>query len=167
MHAVRGRGGGTFVADPQPPPSPPSPQLLAAWREVCDERLSVEVGVAMLAAERAEPERLQALDQLVLAIDGTLEDFASFRQADVRWHVALAESTDSPRLVSAMTDVQGAITELIACIPHPPEVLDSANAQHRRVLAAIRRHDEADAARAMAEHLDATEHALAGLLPDG
>src|SRR5579884_2481579 len=62
LHATRGRGGGTFVADPQPPAPPPSPSVLAAWRDVCDERMAVEVGVAVLAAERAEPELLDALD---------------------------------------------------------------------------------------------------------
>src|SRR5436305_4913691 len=36
LRATRGRGGGTFVADPQPPASPPSRKVLAAWREVCD-----------------------------------------------------------------------------------------------------------------------------------
>jgi DNA-binding FadR family transcriptional regulator len=108
---------------------------------------------------------LDALDELVLALDDMLEDFSAYRQADVRWHVGLAEATNSPRLVTAMTEVQGAMTELISHIAHPPEVLDSANAQHRRVLAAVRRHDEPVAAREMAEHLRGTEHVLAGLLP--
>jgi GntR family transcriptional regulator, transcriptional repressor for pyruvate dehydrogenase complex len=167
LHATRGRGGGTFVADPQPPFSPPSRALLAAWRDVCDERMAVEVGVAVLAAERAEPDMLAALDELVVAIDGMLEDFPAYRQLDIRWHVGLAEATHSPRLVTAMTEVQGAMTELISHIAHPPEVLDSANAQHRRVLAAVRRRDEPGAAREMAEHLRGTEHVLAGLLPKG
>src|SRR5581483_3875142 len=70
LHATRGRGGGTFVADPQPPTSPPSHDLLTAWRDVCDERMAVEVGVAVLAAERAEPHMLDALDELVVALDG-------------------------------------------------------------------------------------------------
>ena len=52
-----------------------------------------------------------------------------------------------------MTEVQGAMTGLISLIAHPPEVLDSANAQHRRLLAAVRRHDDAAAAREMTEHL--------------
>ncbi len=167
LHATRGRGGGTFVADPQPPALPPSPQLLAAWREVCDERMAVEVGVAVLAAGRASPEMLEALDELVHALDGMLEDFPAYRQADVRWHVGLAEATLSPRLVTVMTEVQGSMTELISHIAHPPEVLDSANTQHRRVLAAVRGGDEPRAAREMIEHLRGTEHVLAGLLPEG
>src|ERR1700756_2993621 len=48
LRATRGRGGGTFVADPQPPATPPSRELIAAWRETCDQRMAVEVGVAML-----------------------------------------------------------------------------------------------------------------------
>jgi GntR family transcriptional regulator, transcriptional repressor for pyruvate dehydrogenase complex len=165
LHATRGRGGGTFVADPQPPADPPSPDVLSAWRDVCDERMAVEVGVAVLAAERAERAALDALDELVLALDAMLEDFAGYRQLDVRLHVGLAESTGSPRLITAMTEVQGAMTDLISLIAHPPEVLDSSNAQHRRLLAAVRRRDESDAAREMAEHLRGTEHVLAGLLP--
>jgi DNA-binding FadR family transcriptional regulator len=165
LHATRGRGGGTFVANPQPPADPPSPELLAAWRDVCDQRMAVEVGVAVLAAARANPEALDALDALVLALDRMLDDFGSYRQADVRLHVGLAQATGSPRLITATTEAQGAMTGLISLIAHPPEVLDSSNAQHRRLLAAVRRRDEAVAARVMAEHLRGTEHVLAGLLP--
>src|ERR1700677_5146458 len=35
VHAVRGRGGGTFVADLLPPAQPPSCEVLAHWRDVC------------------------------------------------------------------------------------------------------------------------------------
>jgi GntR family transcriptional repressor for pyruvate dehydrogenase complex len=165
LRATRGRGGGTFVADPQPPADPPSPDLLASWREACDERLAIEVGVAVLAAERADVEALQALYEMAGAMETMLDDFDAYRQADVRLHVGLAETTGSPRLVTAMTEVQGAMTRLIALIAHPPEILESANTQHRRLLYAIRHRDEMTAAREMAEHVRATEHILGGLLP--
>ncbi len=167
LHATRGRGGGTFVADPQPPATPPTPEVLADWRSVCDERMAVEVGIAVLAAERADVDAIATLEELIDALDGMLEDFTLYRQADVRWHIALAEATQSPRLVTTMTEIQGAMSGLITYIAHPPEVLDSSNASHRRILAAIRRGDEAVAAREMAEHLRGTEHILAGLLPKG
>ena len=53
---------------------------------------------------------------------------------------------------------------LISHIAHPPEVLGSANDQHRRLVAAVRRHDPLGAAREMTEHIHGTEHVLAGLL---
>jgi DNA-binding FadR family transcriptional regulator len=167
LHATRGRGGGTFVADPLPPAQPPSPEVLAGWRNICDQRMAVEVGIAVLAAERAQPAMVDALEELVVTIDDLLDDFSAYRPLDVRFHVGLAELTGSPHLVKQMTETQGAMSGLISYIAHPPEVLDSANDQHRRLVTALRRHDEATAARVMTEHLRGTEHVLAGLLPRG
>ncbi len=167
VFATRGRHGGTFVSDPLPPAVPPSPQVLARWRETCDARLAVELGVAVLAAERADRSDLDALDEVATALEDAVEDFAAYRQADVRLHVGLAEAARSPVLVREMTDVQGAMTDLISYIAHPPEVLASSNAQHRRVLAAVRERDALRAAKVMTEHLKGTEHVLAGLLPGG
>ncbi|HSO97773.1 MAG TPA: FCD domain-containing protein [Solirubrobacteraceae bacterium] len=165
LRATRGRGGGTFVSDPQPPAQPPSPALLESWRAVCDERLAVELGVAVLAAERASDLDLARLGDLIDALAGALDDFAAYRALDIRWHVTLAEAARSPRLLQAMTDTQGRMTELISHIAHPPKVLAWSNAQHGRVLGAVREHDEAAAARELTEHLRGTEHVLAGLLP--
>jgi DNA-binding FadR family transcriptional regulator len=167
LRAVRGRGGGTFVADPQPPAEPPSQAVLAAWHDICDKRTALEIGVAVLAAERAQAQAIARLEEIVSTIGAHQGDFSSYRQLDVRLHVGLAESTGSARLVSAVTEVQGEMTGLIALIAHPPEVLAASNAQHSRLLAAVRDHDEPRAAREMAEHVRATEHILAGLLPPG
>jgi DNA-binding FadR family transcriptional regulator len=167
VFARRGRRGGTFVSDPQPPADPPSQQMLARWRETCDRRLTVELGVAVLAAERARPADLLALDQLESTLENSLEDFPAYRQADIRLHVGLAEAADSPSLVRAMTEVQGSMSDLISYIAHPPQVLTSSNAQHRRLLAAVHKGDALRAVKAMTEHLQGTEHVLAGLMPDG
>jgi DNA-binding FadR family transcriptional regulator len=166
LRATRGRRGGTFVADPLPPAGPPRRETLSAWRSTCDERLAVEVGIAALAAERASTEAIDALDRLAEALDTLLEDFTQYRPADVRLHVGLAEATESPRLVSAMTETQAAMSDLIGLIAHPPEVLAVANAQHHRLVTALRRRDPIAAAREMTEHVRGTEHILAGLLPD-
>jgi DNA-binding FadR family transcriptional regulator len=165
LRATRGRGGGTFVADPQPPAEPASPEVLAGWRDVCDERMAVELGVAVLAAERASEPMVDALEELVVSLDDAVKRFPDYRQIDIRLHVGLAELTGNPHLVKRMTEVQGAMSALMDYIAHPPEVLDSANYQHRRLLAAIRLHDEATAARVMTEHLRGTEYILAALLP--
>src|SRR5579859_1531670 len=95
VFATRGRGGGTFVSDPLPPADPPSAEVLARWRETCDERLAIELGVAVLAAQRAGEADVDALDALAAALDDALEDFAAYRQLDIRLHVGLAEATRS------------------------------------------------------------------------
>jgi GntR family transcriptional regulator, transcriptional repressor for pyruvate dehydrogenase complex len=165
LHAARGRSGGTFVAESPPPAEAPSPALLAGWRDACDQRLAVELAVAVLAAERADAAELEPLAECVSAMDETLEDFADFRQADVRWHIGLAEASGSPRLVAAMTEAQGQMSDLISYIAHPPELLAWTNQQHAKMVAAVRKRDGDRAMRIMAEHLKGTEHVLAGLLP--
>jgi GntR family transcriptional repressor for pyruvate dehydrogenase complex len=165
LHAVRGRGGGTFVVEEPPPAARPDEVTLSTWHEVCDERLAIEIGVAVLAAARATDAQLRSLDELVLAIDDCVDDFPAYRQLDVRFHVGLAEATGSARLVAAMTQCQGAMSDLIHHIAHPPEVLAHANAQHARLLAAVRGQDVANTVQTMTEHLHGTEHILAGLLP--
>jgi GntR family transcriptional regulator, transcriptional repressor for pyruvate dehydrogenase complex len=163
--AIRGRGGGTFVADSPPVIERPSPEVLAGWRDACDARMAVELGVAVLAAERATAAAIEPLEALVRTMDERMDDFAGYRQADVRFHVALAEAAESPPLVSAMTEAQGAMTDLIHYIAHPREVLAWSNAQHARLVTCLERHDSATAVRVMIEHLHGTEHVLAGLLP--
>lgn len=165
LHAVRGRGGGTFVVDEPPRAHQPDDVTLTTWQEICDERLALEVGVAVLAVTRATPEQLLALDELVHGLDDCVDDYPAYRQADVRFHVGLAESTGSARLVAAMTHCQGEMSDLIHHIAHPPEVLAHSNAQHARLLAAIRAQDVGRAVQTMTEHLQGTEHILAGLLP--
>jgi GntR family transcriptional regulator, transcriptional repressor for pyruvate dehydrogenase complex len=165
VFATRGRGGGTFVSDPQPPGDPPSERMLTRWRETCDQRLAVELGVAVLAAERADSIDLDALDEVAGALEDMLEDFPAYRQADIRLHMGLAEATRSTSLVRAMTEAQGAMSDLISHVAHPPQALASSNAQHRRLLEAVRERDAMRAARVMTEHLQGTEHILAGLLP--
>ena len=167
LHAVRGRGGGTFVSDRPPPADPPSPDELADWRDVCDQRFAIEVGVVALAAARASAPALATLDALVVAMAATVEDFPAYRAADVRFHIGLAQATGSARVVATMTDVQGLMTDLIFHIAHPPQVLAHANAQHGRLLTAIRAGDASRATAVMGEHLRGTEHVLAGLLPPG
>jgi DNA-binding FadR family transcriptional regulator len=163
LHAVRGRGGGTFVSEK--PLDIASPEELGDWRDRCDVRFSVECGVAFLAAERADAAAIARLGDLVEEMASCSDDFTGYRRADVRFHVGLAEATGSPPLVAAATEAQGAMTDLISYIAHPPEVLAWSNAQHARLLDCLQKRDPALAMRIMADHLRGTEHVLAGLLP--
>jgi DNA-binding FadR family transcriptional regulator len=164
----RGRSGGTFVAD-DPPLSRGSmaPPLGDDARAVLDYRVVIETGATLLAAERAEDGDLDSLERLTE--DMTLTQGATFevyRRADVRFHIGLAEACHSPRVVVAMTEVQGQMSDLIQRVSHPDEVLRHSNAQHRRLVALLRRRETARAVRVMREHCEGTEHILAALMPD-
>jgi DNA-binding FadR family transcriptional regulator len=161
----RGRTGGTFVAE-QPPLSEQAGEPLdqGAWAAL-DYRVAIETGAVVLAAERGDEQQFDRLEELVAKMDDELEDFGEYRRTDIRFHIGIAEAAHSPRLVSAMTDAQSQMSDLIALIAHPPEVLTSSNEQHARLIKALRKGDVARAVRQMREHTEATEHILAGLLP--
>ena len=163
--SLRGRTGGTFVAE-QPPRTEHDGEPLdqGAW-EVLDYRVAVESGAALLAAERGGEAQFDRLDELVEKMAGELEDFDEYRLSDVRFHIGIAEAAQSPRLLSAMTDVQAQMSDLIDLIAHPPEVLARSNEQHARVVKALRKGDAARAVRQLREHTEGTEHILGGLLP--
>ena len=163
--SLRGRNGGTFVSE-QPPLSEGGAQALdQSARAVLDYRVAIECGSVVLAAERASEEQLDRLEELVDRMDEGGEDFDEYRRTDIRFHIGLAEAAGSPRLVSAMTDVQAQMTDLIALIAHPAEVLTHSNDQHRRLLRLLRKGDATRSVRLLREHIEGTEHILAGLLP--
>jgi GntR family transcriptional repressor for pyruvate dehydrogenase complex len=163
--AQRGRTGGTFVAE-QPPLTEQGGEPLdqRAW-EVLDFRAAIESGTAMLAAERGEEAQFERLDESVAKMGAELEDFEEYRRTDIRFHIGVAEAAHSPRLLNAITDVHAQMSDLIALIAHPPEVLAISNEQHARLVKALRQGDAARAVRCMREHTEGTEHILAGLLP--
>jgi GntR family transcriptional regulator, transcriptional repressor for pyruvate dehydrogenase complex len=163
--SLRGRTGGTFVADAPPMAEGTGPALEGPWRDLLDYRVAVECGAALLAAERAAPEALDTLDAHVAAMAAALDDYPAFRRADVFFHLGIAEAAGSPRLVSAMTEVQGGMSELLAHIAHPPGVFEHANGQHARLVVLLRNRQGARAVQLVREHLEGTEHILAGLMP--
>ena len=166
--ALRGRAGGTFVAE-EPPLAQykAGPPLSGEALAVLDYRVMVETGATVLAAERVDDDDLERLDRLVEEMSATEgARFEVYRRADVRFHIGLAEACHSPRLVAAMTEVQGQMSDLIQRIAHPDEVLTRSNEQHKRLVGLLRRRDAPAAVTAMREHCAGTEHILAGLMPD-
>jgi GntR family transcriptional regulator, transcriptional repressor for pyruvate dehydrogenase complex len=164
--AYRGRGGGTFVAEAPPLTVDSELPEEERTRAVLDYRVAIEAGAATLAAERAGDDHLAAMRELVdVMAAGAKPPFEPYRRADIRFHIALAEAAQSPRLVAAMTEVQGQMSELIAHIAHPEEVLTRSNDQHRELVVALARRDATAAVAVVRQHLAGTEHILAGLMP--
>jgi DNA-binding GntR family transcriptional regulator len=63
-----------------------------------------------------------------------------------------------------MTEVQGRMSDLIALIAHPEEVLTRSNAQHRELVGLLAAREQARAVALMRTHIRGTEHILAGLI---
>jgi GntR family transcriptional repressor for pyruvate dehydrogenase complex len=163
--SLRGRAGGTFVAARPPLGYNAGGEPLGLQtRAVLDYRVAVETGATVLAAERATDEDLARLAGLTRAMDEASGPFEEYRRADVAFHIGVAEASHSARLVTAMTEVQGQMSDLIARVAHPDAVLTSSNAQHKRLITLLRRRDSVRAVRLMREHMEGTEHILAGLL---
>jgi GntR family transcriptional regulator, transcriptional repressor for pyruvate dehydrogenase complex len=163
--SLRGRAGGTFVADRPPLGQDARGEPLGGQaRAVLDYRVAVETGATVLAAERSTEDDLDRLTGLTQAMDRAKGPFEEYRRADVAFHIGVAEASHSARLVTAMTEVQGQMSDLIARIAHPDVVLTSSNAQHKRLIGLLRGRDTGRAVRLMREHVEGTEHILAGLL---
>lgn len=161
----RGRRGGTFVADPLP--LQPRPRRVFDEHELrafLDHRLAIETGVAIRAAERAEPENLLTLEELTSVMDHA-EEFENYRQADLRFHIALAEAAHSPRLLEAMAEVQSQLDEVLELVPHPQEVLRRSNDQHKELIELLRKQNADGAAKLIRKHVEGTEYFMAGMLP--
>ena len=161
--AQRGRTGGTFVAERPPLAEKDGKPLGADAWAVLDYRVAVETGATILAVERAESGQLDRLDELVAKM-AKATDFEEYRRADIRFHIGIAEAASSPRLVTAMTEVQGQMSDLIALIAHPETVLTHSNEQHRRLVKLLRKGDGIGAVGLVREHIEGTEHILAGLI---
>jgi GntR family transcriptional regulator, transcriptional repressor for pyruvate dehydrogenase complex len=178
VSTTRGRGGGTVVAY--------EPVAPAYAREDADEldasslgarreqlldclvyRRVVEPGAAWTAASRTLP----AADRLLLntalhEVDQALERGgpAAHRQADSRFHLAIASITGSPATIRAVTDVQACLHEMLQLIPVLPVNIDHSTTQHRTIADAILLGAPAKARRAMERHCDDTAALLRGLL---
>jgi GntR family transcriptional regulator, transcriptional repressor for pyruvate dehydrogenase complex len=161
--STRGRSGGTFVAE-RPPLAEADGKPLGddAWA-VLDYRVAVETGATILAVERAQRADIEMLSELVRSM-AAADRFEDYRRADIRFHIGIAEAAQSPRLVRAMTEVQGDMSDLIALIPHPEQVLTHSNAQHERLVTLLRRGEVGAAVKLTREHIRGTEHILAGLI---
>jgi DNA-binding FadR family transcriptional regulator len=165
LTATRGRAGGTFVAS-SPPIASGGHVPVERWRQLLDWRIVLEVGAVQLAAERADEQDLERFSQFVDALDAdTHSGWPAYRRADVSFHLAIAEASRSQRLVAAMTEVHGEMSDLLQHAQHPRGLVEHAKNQHRRILAALQARDAGAAIAAMREHVEGTKTIVEALLP--
>jgi len=164
----RGRYGGAFVTYRLPEPDlgqlrRAAEDLGAELEDALAFRLVLETGAAELAARRplTAQQRGYLLQRLADA-DGA--DTGDYRQCDSRFHLAIAELTDSPSLAAAVAEARMRLNDLLNAIPMLERNIDHASHQHHAITDAILTGDPAAARRATEEHLQATAALLRAFL---
>ena len=168
VQTTRGRGGGTVVSyRPRKPSSRRARALAPRSLELRDTlvfRRVVEPGACHVAAGRelsADQRRFlsAAHDEVAAATDP-----AEHRQADSRFHLAVAAVTESPLTVRSVAAVQSDLHDMLSAIPVLETNIAHSSRQHRTILSAILRGDATTARRVMESHCDDTAALLRGLL---
>lgn len=113
----------------------------------------LEPEIAALAAARLTGENLAALREAVAIMDGALDDAATFIEADLDFHLALADGTQNPLvllLVDALIDL---LRELRVRTSRAEGGLARAQQHHKGILKAVEARDPQAARQAMRRHL--------------
>lgn len=162
-----GRGGGNFVVS-RPEASLRSVEAIAkamgdGLRDALCFRSVVEPGAAWLAAdsELSKASRQELAECAQAVQEATAADY---RLADARFHLAIARTSGSASLVSAVADLQLRLSDLLQAIPRLEEALSHSNEQHAEILEAIFAGDPQRARAAMEVHIAATASLMKSFL---
>jgi DNA-binding FadR family transcriptional regulator len=161
----RGRGGGTVVADTAVDSRLLGEEAPASESEISDlvdYRSVLEGGAAALASERASDEQLDAIARVCGELEH-LTAYTAWGRRDTVLHLMIADAAGSPRLVRAVAEVRGHTYRLGQRLPVPPSAVELADAEHRRLVRALRSRDPERARDAMVGHVSSTGALWLGL----
>lgn len=120
---------------------------LAEVREI------LEPQIAALAAVRCEEQHVAALREAVTVMDEAKQDPDAYIEADLDFHLALAEAASNPLILSLLDSIVGLLREQrlrIFSVDGGPE---RGQYHHKRILEAVSQHDPERAKACMREHL--------------
>lgn len=126
---------------------PEGATYLAEVREI------LEPEIAALAARRADEQHLGTMREAVAVMDASLHDAEAFIEADLDFHLSLAEAAANPIILSLIDSIVGLLREQRLGTFQTAGGPERGQYYHRRILAAIETRN-ADQARAeMRAHL--------------
>jgi len=121
--------------------------------QLAEVRAILEPEIAALAAERIEEQLLITLREAVALMDRSLEDPDGYIEADLDFHLALAEGAANPVILSLIDSIVGLLREQRLRIFSVDGGPQRGQYHHKRILEAIERRDCDKARAAMREHL--------------
>jgi GntR family transcriptional repressor for pyruvate dehydrogenase complex len=126
---------------------PEGSAFLAEVREI------LEPEIASLAAVRADAQDIAAMREPIAIMDEARKDSDAFIEADLDFHLALAEAAANPLILSLIDSIVGLLREQrmrIFLVEGGPE---RGQYHHKQILEAIEHHDPVGAREAMKAHL--------------
>jgi len=165
----RGAHGGSIVSEPV--------ATAAVWlalvrsntndlQDTFDFRLAVERQIVMLAAERRTDDDLAAMLQAIDDLPRTNTTRSLFREADGRFHAAMAAAAGNRRLEIALRQARADLFLPTDNIPFT-ETVEVTRRQHMAIYKAIEKQDPVAAARAIGSHIQKTRTDLFAVLVEG
>jgi GntR family transcriptional repressor for pyruvate dehydrogenase complex len=158
VEAYSGRG--TFVTDGTSQAARQSFDLMVKIGQqegaphLAELRLILEPGIAALAAVRAKEEDLAALRETVTVMDRAQDDPEAYIEADLDFHLALAETVANPLILSLIDSIVGLLREQRIKIFNVEGGPQRGQIHHKRILEAMERRDAEMARTAMRAHLE-------------
>lgn len=153
-------GRGTFVINSTPQAVRHSLDLLVKFdgsegtRSLVEVREILEPEIAALAASRAKDEHLKVMQDAVVVMDASLDDIDAFIEADLDFHLALAEGTGNvliPTLTDTLVVLLREQRKRIALVKGG---MVRAQKHHKKILEAVLQRDAGAARQSMRAHLE-------------
>src|ERR1700734_704618 len=121
--------------------------------DLAEVRSILEPEIAALAAERAEESDRATLREAVAVMDRSLKDADAYIEADLDFHLALAEAAANPLILSLLDSIVGLLREQRLRIFKVSGGPERGQIYHKRILDAVERHDSEKSREAMKAHL--------------
>lgn len=158
VEAYSGRG--TFITDGTSQAARQSFDLMVKIGQqegsphLAELRLILEPGIAALAAVRAKEEDVAAMREAVVVMDRAQKDPEAYIEADLDFHLALAEAAANPLILSLIDSIVGLLREQRMKIFNVEGGPQRGQIHHKRILEAVERRDPEMARSAMRSHLE-------------
>ena len=116
-------------------------------------RAILEPEIAALAAVRVQESELATMRDAVAVMDQAGQDPDAYIEADLDFHLALAEAAANPLILSLIDSIVGLLREQRLRIFRVSGGPERGQVHHKRILDAVERHDADKARAAMRAHL--------------
>jgi GntR family transcriptional repressor for pyruvate dehydrogenase complex len=150
-------GRGTYVTHPPQPVTQSLDLRIRISQEestmhLAELRQLLEPGIAALAASRIEEQLLATMREAVATMDRSVHDPDAYVEADLDFHLALAEAAGNPLVLSLLDSIVGLLRQQRSRFFEVDGGPQRGQFHHKRILQPVERRDPDEARQAMRDH---------------